>query len=217
MSVHKQEFTQPLWLDPDAIHTTMAQGQASQGEALEPKLLRFVRVCLFVCLFLFLSSSLTRDAGRARGVDTRDTRDSQASTANCLTPIHVGYQVHPYTRPRDAALRAREPSRSRDEKVTHTTFSAIPTRSHQRVSQHHRPVPRTVRLRFCHAEPYCHCFLSSAARIPAVLSSQLIQELPCRRRHHATLQLHLAIPSTDYALARDQFFRLCVAITTHFG
>ena len=40
----------------------------------------------------------------------------------------------PNAGPRDAALRAREPSRSRDEKVTHTTCTAISTRSHQRVS-----------------------------------------------------------------------------------
>ena len=53
-----------------------------------------------------------------------------------------------------------------------------------RFTQHHRPVPRTVRLRFCHAEPYCHCFLTSAARIPARLNSQLVQELPCHRRHY---------------------------------
>ena len=29
-----------------------------------------------------------------------------------------------------------------------------------------------------------NCFLSSAARIPARLSSQLVQELPCHRRHY---------------------------------
>ena len=73
-------------------------------------------------------------------------------------------------------------------------YTAISTRSHQRVfSEHHRPVPRTA-----------------AARIPARLSSQLIQELPCHRRHYpqamlrATLQLHLAIPSNPIQL---QFHR----------
>ena len=44
MSVNKQKFTQPLWLDPDAIKTTLAQGQALRGQALEPKWRR-----LFVC------------------------------------------------------------------------------------------------------------------------------------------------------------------------
>ena len=42
----------------------------------------------------------------------------------------MGYQMLPNAGPRDAALRAREPSRSRDEMVTRTTCTATSTRSH---------------------------------------------------------------------------------------
>ena len=89
----------------------------------------------------------------------------------------------PNTRPRDASLRAREPSRSREEKATHTTKTAISTRftnAFHIASTNGSPVPRgsrlaRFRLHFCHAEPYRHCYLSSAARTPARLSSKLVQ------------------------------------------
>ena len=136
--------------------------------------------------------------------------------------LHLGHVSHPIPETRWSPARRFQQSQRASTNASHTA-SAIDA-----------PVPSSrFRLRFCHAEPYIHCYLSSATRTPARLSSQLLQELPCRRRHHITqCRVRLfsciwpfrrirssfrSIVLADHALARDQFFRLCVAITTHFG
>ena len=58
------------------------------------------------------------------------------------------------------------------------------TRSHQHVSQAPSTAPHTVSAALLPRGAILHCLLNSAARIPARLNSQLVQELPCHRRHY---------------------------------
>ena len=132
--------------------------------------------------------------------------------------LHLGHASHPAPETRWSPARRIQQS----QRAYHNAFH-----------RHHRPAPRAVSAALLPRGAILHCFLSSAARIPARLNSQLAQELPWHRRHYlrqCCVRLFSciwpfrrirssfrSIVLADYALARDQFFRLCVAITTHFG
>ena len=133
--------------------------------------------------------------------------------------LHLGHASHPAPETRKSPTRRTQKS----QRALTNAFHIAPSTG----ASHSFGYASAMR-----SQP-CHCFLSSAARIPARLSSQLIQELPCHRRHYLRQcwvrlfsciwpfrrirSSFRSIVLADHTLAQDQFFRLCVAITTHFG
>ena len=124
-------------------------------------------------------------------------------------------QLPPNTGPRDAALRAREPSHSRGEKATHTTRTAISTRSHQRVS--HSTIDRClfVRLFVCsfvcllvikRPDPFEKSTCPSAFNVDAQLLSASAQVARALRSslHSSTLPLRPASGTADGANRTSQ-------------